>query len=298
MEDWRRLFGMRRWGPELDEGIDWELRHHVEERVDELVAQGRSEAEAREEAWRELGDATRLRGELRRIGRRRRRSERVAELGSTVVQDVRYGMQSMRRNAVYAAAIVVTLALGIGANGALFSVADALLLRPLPYDRPEELVQVFRTTAEDPLGRPYLSPSVAREWLRAPAGVATAFMSWRASVTYIGGTEPRSLPALAVTESFEETLGVTPAIGRGFTVEDMVAGAEPVVLRDARSSRRARRKCRAERRVAHGRGRDAERLQVSGVRDNRFLDPARYGRAGARRPRAIRGDGRACEWRP
>jgi putative ABC transport system permease protein len=125
---------------------------------------------------------------------------------------------------------VLTLALGIGANGALFSVADALLLRPLPFAAPEELAQVLQATPQAERGSRYIAPPLAREWLARQTAVTAAFLHWRASATYTGGAEPATLPGLVVGEGLEQTLGVQPFVGRGFTAEDMVRGAPPVVL--------------------------------------------------------------------
>jgi putative ABC transport system permease protein len=226
----RRLFYLRLWRPAIDEGIDWEVRHHLEERVDELKDSGLSDDEARREALRSFGDEVRLRSELRRIDRGRRLSERAAEFLTTVRQDIRYGVRGLVRNRGFAAAVVLTLALGIGANGALFSVADALLLRPLPFAAPEELAQVFQASPQAERGMPYIAPPLAREWLARQTAVTSAFLHWRASATYTGGAEPATLPGLVVGEGFEATLGVQPSIGRGFAAEDMVRGAPPVVL--------------------------------------------------------------------
>jgi putative ABC transport system permease protein len=226
----RRLSHLRVWHPGLDEGIDWEIRHHLEERVDELKESGLSDEEARREALRSFGDEVRVRSELRRIDRGRRLGERVFEFLATVRQDIRYGVRGLVRNRGFAAAVILTLALGIGANGALFSVADALLFRPLPFAAPQELAQVLQASPQAEHGMPYIGPPLAREWLSRQAAVTSAFAHWRASATYTGGAEPATLPGLVVGEGFEKTLGVQPFMGRGFTADDMVRGAPPVVL--------------------------------------------------------------------
>jgi putative ABC transport system permease protein len=226
----RRWVAVRFRRPGIDEGIDWEIQHHLQERVDELRVRGLGEDEARREALRSFGDEVRVRSELRRIDRGLRASERTREFLGTVWQDVRYAARGLVGNATFAVAVVLTLALGIGANGALFSVADALLLRPLPFAAPEELAQVLQTTPHAEQGMPYMAPPLAREWLADQTAVPSAFLHWRASATYTGGAEPATLPGLAVTEGFVETLGARPFLGRGFAPGDMVPGAPPVVV--------------------------------------------------------------------
>jgi putative ABC transport system permease protein len=230
MSRFRRLFHLKLWGPDIEEGIDWEILHHIEERTDELREAGMSEEEAQLEARRSFGDDVRVRSELRRIDRDQRRRARLRETMGTVWQDVRYGVRGVVTNAGFAAALVLTLALGIGANGALFSVADALLLRPLPFAAPGELVDVFQATPQAEHGRPYVSPQLARSWLEQQTAVTAAFLHWRGSATYAGGEEPTRLNGLGVTEGFQTTLGVSPMLGRSFSAEDMVPGAPPVVL--------------------------------------------------------------------
>jgi putative ABC transport system permease protein len=227
---WRRLYHLRVWGPAIDEGIDWELGHHLEERVDELKAGGMPEDAARIAASRALGDAAQLRRELRRIDRGRRAGERLRDFGTTVLQDIRYGARGLVRNSGFAAAVILTLALGLGANGALFSVADALLLRPLPFERPDDLVEVFQATPQGQRGQPYIQAQVARQWLAQQQAMPSAFLHQRASASWLGGSEPQELFGLAVTAGFNTTLGVPPLLGRGFTPEDMQAGAPAVAL--------------------------------------------------------------------
>jgi putative ABC transport system permease protein len=226
----RRLFHLRLWGPDVEQGIDWELAHHVEERTDELVEGGMDESEARHVAEREIAGNVALRAELRRIDRDVRRRARLSSVLGTVWQDIRYGARSLAAQRSFAAAVILTLALGIGANGALFSVADALLLRPLPFAAPEELAQVEQVAPGQERGMRYLAPAVVRRWQADQTVVPSSFLHWRTNVTHTGRPEPASLPALAVGAGFEGTLGVSPTAGRGFQPEDMVPGALPVVL--------------------------------------------------------------------
>jgi hypothetical protein len=141
-----RLFHLREWGPAPNDGVAWEIEHHLDERIDELVAQGLTPDAAREEAQRSFGDVARIRRELLDIDRRTDRRRVMIRVLDDLMQDVRYALRGMRLNPGIALGVILTLALGIGANSAMFSVVDALLLRPLPYSEPHELVDVYTVT--------------------------------------------------------------------------------------------------------------------------------------------------------
>ncbi|HSL72339.1 MAG TPA: permease prefix domain 1-containing protein, partial [Longimicrobiales bacterium] len=112
----RRLFHLELWGPPVDDGVDWEIAHHFEERVDELVACGWPRPAAEAEARRAFGDVRRVRRELRRIDRSIDRQMRMSQWLETVVQDVRYGVRGLMRAPGFTISILLTLGLGIGAN--------------------------------------------------------------------------------------------------------------------------------------------------------------------------------------
>jgi putative ABC transport system permease protein len=137
-----------------------------------------------------------------------------------LLQDLRQALRLFRRNPGFAATVVLTLALAIGLTSAMFSVVDGVLLRPLPYDRPSELVAARG-----------VSPLALTEWRSRTttlAGIAS-YDSSHAPLVF-AGREAARLRQVLVSANFLDVLGVRPALGRGLLLSDGVAGAEPVVI--------------------------------------------------------------------
>jgi predicted permease len=144
-----------------------------------------------------------------------------------LLQDVRYGVRMLAKSPGFTAVAILTLALGIGANTAIFSVADALLIRPLPYQDPDRLVIV--TNARGPNRRPfsYIRATFLQEHSRSLAGFAP-FVTENFNLT--GRGDPEQLPAARVAYNFFQVLGVGPALGRAFRPEEDRPSGHPAVL--------------------------------------------------------------------
>jgi predicted permease len=149
----------------------------------------------------------------------------------TFTQDVRYAIRMLARTPGFAFVAVLTLALGIGANTAIFTVVNALLLRPLPYQDPDRLVMVWQDfRARGGPADEWASPGNYVDWSREKeifAGVA-AIGGWRP--TLLGGAEPEPLVGEQVTYEYFQVLGITPALGRGFSAADDVPNAPRVAV--------------------------------------------------------------------
>jgi putative ABC transport system permease protein len=148
----------------------------------------------------------------------------------SLLADARHAIRSLSKSPSFTAVAVFTLALGIGANTAIFTVVEGVLLRPLPYPSPEQLVQIHEHDVNEGRERGKISPADFidyRERQRTLSGLA-AFM-W-GDFQYLGESGPERLEATRVSASFFDVVGVPPALGRGFAPDDDLPGAEPTVV--------------------------------------------------------------------
>jgi putative ABC transport system permease protein len=216
---WRRLlFYARR--DRFDRELEEEMRFHLEMKVEENLAAGTSPDEARYAAQRQFGNQTLLWEVSRDMW-----SFRFLE---TIAQDVRYGLWMMVKNPGFTAVTALALALGIGANTAIFTVVNAVLVQPLPFHEPERLVRVWRSSAEE--DRTALSfPDFAD--IRAQQTVFERMAAWRSGDCALTGQgDPVNLSGVVATAELFPMLGVTPQLGRGFTPEEDRAGNRAVIL--------------------------------------------------------------------
>lgn len=149
----------------------------------------------------------------------------------TILAELRFARRSLAKTPAITAVVVLTLALGIGANSAIFSVVDAVLLTPLPYPEPERIVRLIDTNPEAGLPRFSTSPPDYRDWRRQSGSFEhmTALTVSSLSLTGTGG-DPEQLQATEVAGAFFGVFGVSPVLGRDFTAEDDRPGAPRVVV--------------------------------------------------------------------
>jgi predicted permease len=231
----RRLFRLpSRTRAHVEAEVDEELRAFLAEQVDHLVARGMSEDDARTEALRRLGpsldEVTAL---LHDSGRIRERRMRIREMIGDLMQDLRYTMRTLRRESGFAAFAVIIIALGIGASVTVFSVANALLVRPLPYPEAERLVWIAnggngglsgQTTQVDHLVD-------LSEQNRSFSDLAAYFAFYGVGDTKLTGQiDAIRLSAVPVTQRFFPLLGVRPVIGRVFSAEECAWNGPKAVL--------------------------------------------------------------------
>jgi hypothetical protein len=226
--------------PSLDAALHEEIAQHLQDRFDELHAAGASNAEALREALAELDDDE----GLRELARRPRRvegepivplgavsaSERAAWLRGFLV-DLRFAARLARRSPGFTCVAVLTLALGIGANTAVFSLIDAVLLRPLPFPEPDRLVRLDCTKD----GRPIFDPSAldVRDYARENHTFErlVAYHVATMSVSLLGpSAQPQQMPVGVVPEAYFAVLRIQPILGRLFTEEENTFGKHFVAM--------------------------------------------------------------------
>jgi putative ABC transport system permease protein len=146
------------------------------------------------------------------------------------LQDVRYGLRMLGKNPSFTAVAVITLALGIGANSAIFRVVNAVLLRPLPFQDPDRIVRVWATNPRIDSERALPSPADFLDW-RERNHVFTQISAWRTwFYTLIGGSEPEQVRGVRTSANFFQLLGVKAALGRTFLREEEYPGRDQVVV--------------------------------------------------------------------
>jgi putative ABC transport system permease protein len=226
---WRRYLRFVR--PNVVADVDDEIEFHIEARAAEYVVAGMTPSIARKRAVEEFGDMERAKQLCRQIDEQRQRRRGLAEYVDTVRQDMKYAARMLARSPGFTAAAVCTLALGIGANAAIFSLVNAVLLRPLPYRAPDRLVRVWeRSPSGDE--RNVVSAGNYHDWrTRAKSFTTLAAHSWSYGVAMTEHGDPVMVTQVEVTPSLFPMLGVSPVLGRGFTDEDTRA-SDVAVLSD------------------------------------------------------------------
>ncbi len=222
---WRRYLRFTRADPRAD--VDDELRFHWEELVRGYRARGLDAGAAEQAARAQFGDLEGLRRHLAaQTARRQERSER-REWRLRLRHDARVAARRMVRQPGFTAAAVLTLALGIGANAAVFSVVNAALLRPLPYPAADRLVRLDEMAH----GRPFTMspPNFADFRAQATSFSGMAAMNvFPRTLTGYGDAQP--VPSATVTDDFFDVMGVHPVQGRAFAPDELVSGQTNAVI--------------------------------------------------------------------
>jgi len=214
----RALFHQR----DADRDVHDEVQHYLDQATAAQVARGLTPEQAARTAKLELGNRTALREQVRTAG--------WEHLLETTLGDVRYTLRTLRRNRGFALVMILTLALGTGANTAIFSVAESVLLKPLAYPHDDQLVQLWSTGGKVGLRPPGRGP-LSWQQVQDVGGIhqdlsgVAGFTDTRSNLT--GPGEPQEVQAALTSPSLFDVLGVQPALGRGFAATDL---KEPVVV--------------------------------------------------------------------
>src|SRR5215208_2647858 len=213
---WHRLFHRR----QHEEKLEKELRHHLDLQTSELIAQGYSPEEAQRQARLALGGPE----QVKEMCRDARGTRWLEEL----LQDLRIGVRMLRKNPGFTLVVAATLALGIGANTAIFGLVDALLLRPLPIVKaPGQLVMLVRGDGRGPV-LSYPDFRVLRERNEVLSDLA---LYTQAPISFGNNVRSEVVLGAMVSGNYFDVLGIEPSFGRAFVPEeDRTPGAHPVVV--------------------------------------------------------------------
>jgi predicted permease len=213
----RALFDRR----ELDQELDDEIRYHLEAKTEENIAKGMMPEEARRAARIELGGAEQVKEQVR--------AARTGAWLETVVQDVRFGFRMLRKSPGFTAVVVLTLGLGLGANTAIFTLTNGLMLRTLPVRAPGRLVELLHRGPDEPAFNGFSLDSY--RLMRDHNHVLSSLIvdSGDFFVARGQGLEPQKVLGGYVDGTFFETLGVRPALGRLVSQQDDTMGRRSAI---------------------------------------------------------------------
>ena len=218
IEGWRHVRSLRRRN-DLETGLNEEIRFHIDRQTEKNLRAGMAADEARRQALITFGGLNRTRESTRD-------QFRAASI-EDFVRDIRYGWRALRRASGFTIVATLTLALGIGATTAMFSVVNGILLRPLPYPEQDRLIELVHEARGVGISRILASPAVYfgyRDYSRTFEAVG--MWDWDVSpVTVTGDGEPESVRSIEMTHEVLGILGATPALGRSFRSSDDVPGA-------------------------------------------------------------------------
>ena len=207
-----------------------EIAYHLSMKIEDLVREGHSPESARMEAMRQFGDADKVQAEVAGLVRMRQREERRADMLDALRQDVKYAFRQLRMSPMFAFIAVLTLALGISATVSIFSVVQAVLLRPLPYADADRIMLIGES--DDPSrGNPRTTTSYVlfddlRERIPAFESLAV-FDGW--SPTLTGAGDPERLKGSFVTAGIFDVFRINPVLGRRMLPSDNVENGPKLV---------------------------------------------------------------------
>jgi putative ABC transport system permease protein len=206
----------------IDRDLSEEVGSYVELLTEKNMKQGMNERDARRAAMLETGGVEQLKEEVR--------SGRIGFALETFLQDLRYGLRSLRKKPGFTLTAVIALALGIGANTAIFSVINAVLLRSLAYRNPSTIVMVWERSLRGGRSQNSVSPANFLDWKKQSTSFEQIAATWDTRVNLTSGGEPEEIQVQKVSADFFPVLGVQPELGRAFVRQEETPGATVVIL--------------------------------------------------------------------
>jgi putative ABC transport system permease protein len=212
----RNIFGKQR----NEQNLDDEVHSFVDLLTEEKMRQGMTPEQARRSARIELGGIEQVKEDVREV--------RAGAWLDSLFQDLRYGARMLRKNPAFTAIAVLTLALGIGANTAIFSFVNAVLLRLLPYPNPQQLIVIRETSQRVGIHSPSYPDFL--DWRTQSRTVVKMSIVNNRAFNLSGVTQPENIGGYAVSPNFLSMLGVRPFLGRDFLPSEEAPGTAPVVM--------------------------------------------------------------------
>src|SRR5256885_275897 len=206
----------------VDRDLGEELNSYVQLLTEKKMKEGTNEEEARRAAMLEVGGVEQVKEEVR--------ANRAGFSLDTLFQDLRYGFRSLRKKPGFTATAVIALALGIGANTAIFSVINAVLLRSLGYRDPGSIVMVWERSLRGGRAQNSVSPANFLDWKKQSISFAQIAASWDTRLNLTSGGEPEVIQIQKVSADFFPVLGVQPALGRAFVRTEEKSGTGSVAI--------------------------------------------------------------------
>ncbi len=207
---------------QTDRDLSEEVGSYVELLTETKMKEGMNEREARRAAMVEVGGVEQVKEEVR--------AGRTGFALETFFQDLRYGLRSLRKKPGFTLTAVIALALGIGANSAIFSVINGVLLRSLAYHDADRIVMVWEKNFQRGRSQNSVSPANFLDWKKQSVSFEQFAASWDTRVNLTSGGEPEEIQVQRVSVDFFSVLGVLPRIGRSFAREEDAPGANPAVV--------------------------------------------------------------------
>jgi putative ABC transport system permease protein len=213
-----------------DREFDREVADHLDMLTDDYIRRGVPPGDARRQAILRFGGPVQI--------KEQQHQSRGLPLIETTLQDVRYGVRTLRQSPAYSLVAIVTLAIGIGAGTAVFSVVDAVLLRPLPFTAPGELVRIFETNPLRRWTRNIAAPANYADWRKQNKSFTdiaayeqfSSTGSGAGDVFLTGFGEPQGVKSLGVSGNLFQVLGAAPLLGRTFVEEEQWEGRSRVAI--------------------------------------------------------------------
>jgi putative ABC transport system permease protein len=218
MSWWKSFFRKRA----ADEEFDSELRFHIEELTEANIAAGLSPGEARRHAILEFGGREQMKEELRDVHR--------ISIIETLFANLKSGFRFLRKSPSFSITVILTLALGIGANSAVFSAIDAILLRPLPFPDGDQLMRLSQHNTKAQSAQTFVAPARLEDWNRMNSTFQAMTGYYEENNSETSGALPEKVTTAFVAPRFLQVWGVAPVLGRDFNPDELHFGGPNATL--------------------------------------------------------------------